>query len=133
MVMSDGTYDLIFVRINEELVQGRPIEWDRVPVDIMGHDNVGELMKPTKYMTTCPYCAQLIKFGVKDMMKGDHPEHKDVACAECGAQSPSAIPVEDPVPPSEPEKPKPKHKAPTVDPFVDPVENQLVATDNYVL
>lgn len=48
-------YDMIGVKINNEMLYARPFEWT---------DNV-----PTKYMLTCPECAQLLTLEDDDLFK----------------------------------------------------------------
>lgn len=111
------TWDLLWVKVNGESVQGRPIEWDRVAVDSMGNDDTGEPLRPTKYMTTCPKCAQLLTFGPNDV------RNDVVVCLVCRPATKevkSVVVAEVAV------------AAQSVDsPFVDPVVLKLVPLDNY--
>lgn len=136
------TFDLITIVIKNEPVQARPIEWAEAPVDSLGNGTAGEPVKPTKYMTTCPHCAQLIKFGPLDLYDG-----VDLKCPECKAHTPPKVQLNTPVAAALPvvmtieqemaAPPMPKVAVPVEDadpyPFVDPVVEGRISTDNYVL
>ena len=137
------TFDLITVVIKREPVQARPIEWQEAPVDSLGNDQSGAPVKPTKYMTTCPHCAQLIKFGPSDLYDG-----VDLKCPECKAHTPPKVQLNTPVAAVLPvaqtieqemaaAPAMPKVAVPVEDtdpyPFVDPVAEGRISTDNYIL
>ena len=139
------TFDLISVVIKKEPVQARPIEWEQAPVDSLGNGASGEPVKPSKYMTTCPHCAQLIKFGPEDLYDG-----VDLKCPECKAHTPPKVQLNTPVAAelpvaqaqtieqemaAAPPMPKVAVLVEGADPypFVDPVAEGRISTDNYVL
>ena len=144
------TFDLITVIIKDEPVQARPIEWEQVPTNHLGHDETGTPVKPSKYMTTCPYCAQLIKFSPNELYDG-----ADLKCPACKAHTPPrvqtsismqvvvpAAPVVEPLTIEQemaiaPEVVLPKAAIPVENadpyPFVDPVAEGRISTDNYIL
>jgi hypothetical protein len=132
--MSNVTFDLITIIIKEESVQARPIEWEKVPIDSFGRDSSGDPAKPSKYMTTCPHCAQLIKFSPADLYDG-----VDLKCPECKSCTPASMPQVQTI---EQEMAAPPEiilhlKAPAsiegTGPFVDPIAEGRISTDNYIL
>lgn len=144
------TFDLITVVIKKEPIQARPIEWEQAPVNSLGQDASGTPVKPSKYMTTCPHCAQLIKFSPNELYDGI-----DLKCPSCKAHTPprgqvssQSVPAVEPLtieqemaaaPELEVVAPvvAPKVAIPVEDadpyPFVDPVAEGRVSTDNYIL
>jgi hypothetical protein len=143
------TFDLITVVIKKEPIQARPIEWEKAPVDSLGLDASGTPVKPSKYMTTCPHCAQLIKFSPSDLYDGI-----DLKCPECKAHTPpsglqpqlnmqvvepvsQAMTIEQEMAAAPEVILQPKVAIPVEDadpyPFVDPVAEGRISTDNYVL
>lgn len=146
-----GTFDLIIVKIKNESIQGRPFEWDRTPADSAGNDEAGVPITPTRYMTTCPFCAQLIKFRPEELY-----DDNNIKCPSCDAHTPpvnhnpegiemitaqtvidSKTVVEQPAVTIAEEManaPTPKVAIPIEDvdyPFVDPILNKSVDTSNY--
>lgn len=111
-------FDLKEVRVGTEVLFARPFEWDREHADGNGNDKFGNPILPTKFMTTCPKCSQLINFGPKDIFfstKG----LESIACPGCMAgaeQAPVAAVVVE------------KMKV-DKSPFVDPLAEGLFKTD----
>lgn len=129
MVMN--SFDLITVQIKDETIQARPIEWDRELADGKGNDKDGVPITPTRFMTTCPYCSQLIKFRHSDIYDGSNikcpecsvhnaPQNAECLTIEMEMAHPPDIKVAVPVGEVE------------VYPFIDPVAGNLIDTDNYL-
>ncbi|MEM3000670.1 MAG: hypothetical protein QXP41_00560 [Candidatus Nitrosocaldus sp.] len=129
--MSEGVWDLIWVTINGEDVQARPIKWDGNPVDSLGNDEYGNPIRPILYMTTCPKCAQLVKFHIDEIS-----DNRTVICPTC-----AGIPVSysddnnDNDINSSNDKQGDTNVVNNVqhDPFIDPIAKGIINTDNYIL
>lgn len=121
-----GTFDLLEVKIKNQTIHGRPIEWDREFADAAGNDAAGEPSVPSRYMTTCPFCSQLIKFRPEEIYDGNN-----LRCSSCDAHTP---PID--------KNPEGVQMPAIVDEmqdamdpvgaFIDPVEAGLVNTSNYI-
>ena len=127
MVMSEGIWDLIWVSINGENVQARPIEWDGKPVDAVGNDEYGNPVKPIVYMTTCPKCSQLVRFHISDI--GDN---RNVVCPTC-AGIPMPYYDYDDDDDDVQKEPNEVHEPTPINPFIDPITAKIINTDNYIL
>jgi len=116
-------FDLITVNFKGRSIAARPIEWNRQPVNAAGDDEDGVPISPVKYVTTCPWCAQLVIFIVNDIMTGiDGP---NVKCTSCGAVSENVHQSVDVV-----IEPVVKE---LVDPFIDPIAYNLISVENFEL
>lgn len=80
-------YELKFVKIKNEVVGARPIGWNDVDIDGFGHDASGNDVMAVEWMTTCPYCGNMVQFEVAGVakIKTDDQEDEYVSCGECGA------------------------------------------------
>lgn len=78
-------YELIDVKIKSELIQARPIRWDREIADGFGNDKNGEPVESIEFHTTCPYCGNLIQF-TRDSLFIDVMGNKyNITCLSCKA------------------------------------------------
>jgi len=68
-------YNMSEIKIEDEIVLGRPVEWDSEPDNADGSKSDGTYIEPIKYETTCPYCGSLISYESKFL---------SVQCQECG-------------------------------------------------
>lgn len=121
-----NSFDLISIKIKNEHVQARPIEWDREPADGKGNGADGEPITPVKFMTTCPYCAQLINFRCDELYDGDN-----LKCPACSAHTPPSKVESMTIEMEMAQAPDIKFSV-VESPFIDPVANKLIDTDNYL-
>ena len=144
-------YDLLEVSIKGEVVAARPTAWDRDPENIRGEDAAGEMMVPIQYMVTCPHCAGLVEFKPDNLFVGAtayaEAGTKSLKCPTCEASDEivqaALMPIKAPVDPEtsivvtrDPKiqtEAKVKVVEKPVDPFVDPIENELIDTANFRL
>jgi len=68
-------YDRILIKIGEQEVFARPIEWDSEPIDKESNNKDNVPIVPIKYETTCPRCSQMMFIQA---------ELKSAKCTECG-------------------------------------------------
>jgi hypothetical protein len=94
-------YELIHVRVGSEVLQARPIAWDREVWDGEGNDRDGVPVEAVEFVTTCPFCANLIQFKKDEIYYSSNPGASDkgpgtsrwavggaptdVGCVTCGA------------------------------------------------
>lgn len=102
-------FDLFFVNIGDQLVSSRPIEW------------VGET--PTRFVTTCPHCSQLVDFVVSQLVDLGG-EHKHIKCVSCGVGTASS-------PEPTPEPPATAGTVLPFNPFTDPIADKSIDTTNF--
>ena len=55
-------FDLIEIKIGDQIVRARPTEWDKEFEDGDGHAADGTYPVPTKFETACPHCSQMLEF-----------------------------------------------------------------------
>jgi hypothetical protein len=94
-------FDLLDIIVKDHKTTARPVEW----VESSG--------APTKYVTTCPYCSQLLMFSPSDLYECNNSQ-SNVMCTECGIGAPKILEC--------------NMQLPT---FVDPIADKLLSTDNY--
>jgi DNA-directed RNA polymerase subunit M/transcription elongation factor TFIIS len=75
-------YDLLDISVGGEEVSARPVEWSGED-EGEGLDASGVAITVTKYVSTCPKCAQLMEFSSSDVVKNG--EASVVICQSCGA------------------------------------------------
>jgi hypothetical protein len=93
-------YDLIYVRVGSEVLQARPIAWDREVWDGEGNDREGNPVEAIEFVTTCPHCANLIQFKKDEIYYTSEADVSisdrwavggaptDVGCVTCGVGNP---------------------------------------------
>jgi hypothetical protein len=76
-------FNLIEVTVGGENVQARPIEYSPGEHDGTGLLDNGEYIVPTKFMTTCPVCVQLLEFTPTQMflLVGGKKVYVDCPCS----------------------------------------------------
>ena len=118
--MPPTPYDLKPVYVGGVKVEARPIEWDQPSADGFGNNDAGTPIIPSKFMTTCPNCAQMVTFAPSDLFVGQDGSMDNIACGECKAGTEKAV-----------DKVAIETKL-TVSqsPFVDPIEAKLLDTAN---
>lgn len=110
-----STYDLIDVRIGSEIIQARPVEWSKVPIDVLDQDSQP---MATSYVTTCPHCSQLIKFAPSDITVINGVNNiKCTTCTVKNVASDADI----------------QNQQDRLELFVDPIKAGLIATDNFII
>jgi hypothetical protein len=118
--MPPTPFDLKPVFVDGVKVEARPTEWDKPFSDKEGNDDDGNPTKPTKFMTTCPECAQIIVFAPADLFVGKDGSVDNIACSACEAGTTRA-----------PDKAALVAKMTVAQsPFVDPIEGKLLDTSN---
>ena len=118
--MPPTPFDLKPVFVDGIKVEARPIEWNEAAADGVGNNAEGNPTVPTKYMTTCPECSQVIVFATSSLFKGKDGSTDNIACGECQAGVEAA----------EDQGAVEAVMATTASPFVDPIENKLLNIDN---
>lgn len=113
-------YSLKPVFVDGVKVEARPTEWDQPSADGFGNNKDGTPIIPSKFMTTCPRCAQMIVFAPSDLFIGKDGSHDNIACGACEAGTTRA---------ADPEAVKTKLTV-SQSPFVDPIEGKLLDTAN---
>lgn len=79
-------YDLITIKLKNEIIQARPVAWDREIADGFGNDVRGNPVTAVEFHATCPYCGNLVHFTSDDIYK-DKQEKDNVKCLMCRAGS----------------------------------------------
>jgi hypothetical protein len=69
-------FKLIQVKLKDDEIYGRPVEWDRAIENTDGTDVAGVEAVPTSYETACPQCGQRIEFP---------PGFSEIQCDICKA------------------------------------------------
>lgn len=118
--MPQTPYSLKPVFVDGVVLHARPTEWDKPSTDGFGNDADGNPIVPTKFMATCPQCAQMIIFTPNDMFVGKDGSPDNIACGECKAGTTKAVN------PAVIETKMVVSKSP----FVDPIEAKLLDTTN---
>lgn len=77
-------FNLFKIKILDEELYARPIEWDDEIVDIEGHNALGEQVNAIKYECTCPNCSNLIEFTINDIYK-DYNNNDNIKCPLCNS------------------------------------------------
>lgn len=105
--MTVDCYGLRYVTVSSEEVGARPIGWDSEDVNGFGTNSDGEEVRANKWMTTCPYCANLIEFGtnqVRRVVENKQFVADYICCPNCNAGEenlpdvePQALDESDPV------------------------------------
>lgn len=111
-------YSLKPVFVDGTKVEARPTEWNTPSADGFGNDKDGTPIIPSKFMTTCPRCAQMIVFTPNDIFLGKDGSPDNIACGACEAGATGA---------ADPEAIKAKLTV-SQSPFVDPIEGKLLDT-----
>lgn len=109
--MPPTPYDLKPVYVDGVKVEARPTEWDQPSADGFGNSAGGAPIVPSKYMTTCPNCAQMLVFTPGDLFVGQDGSVDNVACGECKAgttKAPNPVVLEEKITVSQ-------------SPFIDPI------------
>ena len=76
-------YRAIEVSVGNRSVMARPIEFDSDIADIATFRNVdGQLVRPARLATSCPYCGHAISIDLVDWSVGDRVV---ASCGECSA------------------------------------------------
>jgi transcription elongation factor Elf1 len=118
--MPPTPFDLKPVFVDGIKVEARPTEWDRPFADSFANDADGVPAIPTKFMTTCPRCAQIIVFVPRDLFLGKDGSKENIACGSCEAGVARAVDQE-----------AVTNKIMTSkSPFVDPIGEKLLDTSN---
>lgn len=118
--MPQTPYSLKPVSVDGTKVDARPIEWDQPSADGFGNNKDGTPIIPSKFMTTCPQCAQIIVFAPSDLFVGRDGSTDNIACGACKAGTDNAadkVVVEAKLTVSQ-------------SPFVDPIEEELLDVAN---
>ena len=118
-------YDLIEVNIGGSVVQARPIDWSTAPTGNSSDDEI----TVTQYMTTCPLCAQLLKFGPQDINGSivmcscikQEPINNDAEVIKINTTEINQQEIDNII------------KREKDLQFVDPIAEKYINTDNYVL
>lgn len=124
-------YDLIEIRIGREKVQARPINWDKVP----SGDESDETISVSEYMTTCPLCAQLLKFTPIDIININGDMVVNCTCVKMETVETNSEPQVEQinnVEISQSEIQAILNRESDVQ-FIDPIANKYVDTSNYML
>jgi hypothetical protein len=114
-------YELIDVRIKNEMIQARPVAWDREICDGFGNDSKGVPVNSTEFHATCPFCGNLVHFAKTDIYSKDN-----IKCLECGAGN-TKVEEDEVVVSTTPSAPKVVQ--PKRDVFQDPIESGLFDVD----
>ena len=118
--MPQTPYSLKPVMVDGVKVDARPTEWDQPSADGFGNKKDGTPIIPSKFMTTCPRCAQMITFAPGDLFMGKDGSADNIACGHCKAGTDNAA---DPVAVE-------AKLTVSQSPFVDPIEGKLLDTAN---
>lgn len=77
-------YEFIDIKIKNEMIQARPVAWDREIYDGFGNDRHGKPVLATEFEATCPFCGNLIHFSKESIYK-DSSKNDNIKCQECNA------------------------------------------------
>ena len=117
-------YGLLNIIIKGQTVAARPIEWDKPDHTGHGQGRDGVELNPTKYVTTCPHCSQLLMFSPTELYISNNMP-LNLMCTECGVGGPKS---------QNQTSPDMSMTAPDNEPIVvfrDPIAEGLLSTDNY--
>lgn len=94
-------YSLTSVRIKSEGIYARPVGWDRPDEDGFGNGKNGRPIQAIEWHTTCPFCGNLIHFGLDSLYVAEDGSANNIRCEECNSGNPFKKSQSDPEPPKD--------------------------------
>jgi len=86
--MTTPAYALSDFNVNGTTIQARPTHWDGEDVDGVGNDIKGDPVYPDAWVTTCPFCGNMIEVKKEEVYISDDDVEFCIKCETCDSGKP---------------------------------------------
>lgn len=86
--MTTPAYALSDFDINGTAIQARPVGWDGEDADGFGMDVAGEPVYPNAWVTTCPFCGNMVEVKKEEIYISEDGTEFSVKCDSCKSGKP---------------------------------------------